>query len=96
MVTPAASGKRILTVSGLITPQLIVNIIGKNFPELKSKLPKGGDPDQILPKGIFPTGWDTSRSLELFGDQGFSYKGLEESLVDTVNSILELEKGWNV
>jgi len=54
-----------------------------------------GNPDQILPKGVQPTGWDTSKSFEVFGE-GWGYKGLEESLVDTVASILELEKKWGI
>jgi hypothetical protein len=95
LTAPAASGQRILIVSGLITPQLVVNIIDKRFPELRSRLPKGGDPSQILPEGISPTGWNTSRSFKIFG-KGWSYMGLEESLVDAVNSILELENGWKI
>ncbi|KAF2669921.1 NAD(P)-binding protein [Microthyrium microscopicum] len=95
LTNPAASNKRIIIVSGLITPQLIVNIIGKNFPQLKSRLPEGGDPNKILPEGTVPTGWDTSRSFQIFGES-WKYKELEESLVDTVNAILEFEKKWDV
>jgi len=89
---PAASNKRIITVSGLITPQLVANIIRKNFPELRERVPEG-EPKQILPKGIQPTGWDTSRSFEVLGPD-WSYIGLEQSLVDAVTVILELEKRW--
>jgi len=89
---PAASNKRIVTISGLITPQLVANIIRKNFPELRDRVDEG-NPEQILPKGIHPTGWDTSRSFEVLGPD-WSYIGLEKSLVDAVTVILELEKGW--
>ncbi|KAF2494356.1 NAD(P)-binding protein [Lophium mytilinum] len=52
-----------------------------------------GTPEQILPKGVQPTGWDTRRNLEVFGPD-WRYIGLEQSLIDTVKSISELEKGW--
>jgi nucleoside-diphosphate-sugar epimerase len=93
MTTPAASGKRVILVSGQISPQLVINVIRQNFPELKDRIIEG-NPEQELPLGVHPTGWDTSRSLELFGDQGFSYVSLEKSVVDTVKSLLELEKKW--
>jgi hypothetical protein len=79
-------------VSGLITPQLVINIISEHFPELRSRLLKG-DPDRILPKGVVPTGWDTSRSFQVLGPD-WSYIELEKSVVDTVQSILELEQSW--
>jgi hypothetical protein len=89
---PTASNKRIILVSNLIAPQLVINIIYEHFPELRSRLLKG-EPDQILPKGVAPTGWDTSRSFEIFGP-GWSYIDLKKSVIDTVHSILELEKNW--
>jgi nucleoside-diphosphate-sugar epimerase len=88
-----ASNKRIILVSSLITPQLIINIIYENFPELRSRLLKG-KPDQIFPEGVAPTGWNTSRSFEIFGP-GWSYINLEKSVVDAVHSIIELEKTWS-
>ncbi|KAI9728072.1 MAG: hypothetical protein M1834_007788 [Cirrosporium novae-zelandiae] len=94
LTNPAAANKRILLISGEITPQLVVNIIRKNFPELRNRAYEG-EPDQIYPKGVKPTGWDTSRSYEIFGSS-WGYIGLEKSIVDTVNSILQLEKGWKM
>ncbi|KAF2635894.1 NAD(P)-binding protein [Massarina eburnea CBS 473.64] len=93
MTTPDAGGKRVILVSGSISPQLVVNAIRKNFPELRDRIVEG-HPEQEQPPGLNPTGWDTRRSLELFGSQGFGYKALEDSVVDTVRSLLELEKGW--
>jgi hypothetical protein len=92
--TPKAANQRNLLVSELITPQLVVNIIRKHFPQLNHKIMEG-NPSQILPKGVDPTGWDTSKSLEIFGD-GWGYRGLEESLVNTVKCILDLEKQWGM
>jgi hypothetical protein len=94
LTEPKAANQRILLVSRLITPQLVINLIRKNFPQLHDRTAVG-NPSQILPKGVQPTGWDTSKSFEMFGD-GWEYKGLEESLVDTVTSILELEKKWGI
>ena len=91
---PKAANQRIMLVSGLITPQLVANIIRKHFPQLADRIDEG-DPHQILPKGVQPTGWSVRKSFEVFGD-GWQYIGLEESLVDTVACILDLEKQWNM
>lgn len=92
MTAPGASGKRILLVSELITPQLVVNTIRKHFPESRGRVSEG-NPEQILPKSVDPTGWNVSRSHEIFG-KDWSYRGLEESVTDTVRDILAHEKVW--
>lgn len=92
LTSSGASGKRILLVSGLITPQLVVNTIRKHFPQARERLGEG-KPEQILPKGVNPTGWDVSRSHEVFG-KDWIYRGLEESVTDTVGDILVHEKVW--
>ena len=92
MTTPGASNKRILLVSGLITPQLVANVIRKHFPELRDRVSEGS-PDQIYPKGVDPTGWDVSGSYEIFGKE-WGYRDLVESLTDTVRDILSQEKQW--
>jgi hypothetical protein len=78
LTAPNASNKRILLVSELVTPQLVVNTIRKRFPNLRERVAKE-DPSQILPKGVKPTGWNVSRSYEVFGE-GWTYRTLEESL----------------
>lgn len=93
MAAPGASNKRILLVSGLITPQLVANTIRKHFPELRDRVAEG-NPAQILPKGVNPTGWDVSRSQEVFG-KDWNYRSLEESVVDTVRDILRHEDHWS-
>lgn len=93
MTSLGASGKRILLVSGTITPQLVVNIIRDNFPELKGRVPEGNRA-QVFPKGVDPTDWDVSRSREVFGET-WSYRSLKESVVDTVKDILHHEDDWN-
>ncbi len=92
MTAPGASGKRILLVSGSVTPQLVVNTIRKHFPEARGRVSEG-NPEQILPKSVDPTGWNVSRSHEVFG-KSWSYRELEETLTDTVSDILAHEKVW--
>jgi hypothetical protein len=93
MTASAASNKRILLVSGLITPQLIINIIRKNFPELHNRIIEG-KPDTLIPKGIEPTDWDVSRSFEIFG-QDWEYTNVEKTVTDTVKDLLMHEKRWD-
>jgi hypothetical protein len=92
MTTAAASNKRILLVSGLITPQLIINVIRKNFPSLQGRVIEG-NPAQLIPKGIEPTDWDVTRSFEIFGSD-WKYIGLEKTVTDTVNNLLAHETKW--
>ncbi|KAJ5183457.1 NAD dependent epimerase/dehydratase [Penicillium capsulatum] len=92
LTNPAASNKRILLISGLISPQLVVNIIRDNFPQLKERVPEG-TPSQTLPPGIHPTGWDMRDSIDILAKgtpKGtWDYITLEESVVDAVKSMLE-------
>jgi nucleoside-diphosphate-sugar epimerase len=92
MTTPAASNKRIILVSGLITPQLVINAIRKNFPELHDRVIEG-HPEILMPDGIDPTHWDASRSHEIFGPE-WKYIDVETSVTDTVRNMLEHEKRW--
>ena len=94
MTAPKASNKRILLVSDLLTPQLVVNIIHKHFPNLTDRVEKG-DPSRILPQGVNPNNWNVSRSLDIFG-KDWRYRSLEESVTDTVESLLRYEDGWNL
>jgi hypothetical protein len=89
---PATSNQRILIVSGLISPQLVINITRKHFPELKDRIMEG-NPSQILPENVKPTGWNTQKSYDVFGKE-WKYIDLETSVVDTVKDILRLEKEW--
>lgn len=89
ITAPLASNKRILLVSGVITPQLIANTIRAKFPELKARVEEG-NAAQVFPDGVNSRGWDVSRSYEVFG-KDWSYRGLEESVTDTVQDILRRE-----
>ncbi|KAL7939331.1 NAD dependent epimerase/dehydratase [Trichoderma chlorosporum] len=92
LMNPAAGGKRIVLVSELFTPQLVANVIRKNFPNLRDRVSEG-NPSQILPPGVHPTGWSLERSLYIL-EQGategkWDYIGLEKSIIYTVKSMLE-------
>jgi hypothetical protein len=92
MTIPAASNKRILLVSGLITPQIIINVIRNRFPELHGRVIEG-IPGKLIPDGVEPTDWDVRRSHEVFGDT-WRYIELEKTIVDTVRDLLDHEKRW--
>ena len=93
MTAAKASNKRILVVSGLITPQLVATYIRERFPELKERV-ASGNPSRTVPEGVaLLPGWDVSRSHEVFG-ASWSYRGLEESVADTVGDIVRHEREW--
>ncbi|KAJ3296464.1 methylglyoxal reductase (NADPH-dependent) gre2 [Borealophlyctis nickersoniae] len=76
---PAASGKRFITSAGGFSSEKIAQIIAKRFPELKGKVPVvEGDvkePD---------TEADNTAAREVLG---IKFRSLEESVVDTVESV---------
>ncbi|KAE8385372.1 NAD dependent epimerase/dehydratase [Aspergillus alliaceus] len=92
LTNPAAANQRILLISDLIAPQLVANVIRKNFPALKDRVPEG-NPSQILPSGVHPTGWDMRVSLDILAkgtkEGKWNYIDLETSVTDTVNSMME-------
>jgi nucleoside-diphosphate-sugar epimerase len=82
MEKPDAANKRFFVVSGYFSNREIIQIIKKNFPEYKDKLPSDSTPGGDYPEGgIFKV--DNSRSKEVLG---LKYRGLEECIVDTVKS----------
>ena len=87
-----AGGQRILLIAGEISPQIVVNIIRKNFPTLRDKVPVG-NPSQLLPPGVHPTGWDMRRSIEILSkgtkEGRWEYIGIEASVTDAVKSMID-------
>ena len=100
MTISTSLGNRLLLVADTITPQLLVNIIRKNFPQLNGRLSAGGNEAEIFPTGVNPTGWDVSKSSAILSSweeldgKKWEYIKLETSVVDTVQKILELEDHW--
>ncbi|KAL2410807.1 Ketoreductase azaE [Exophiala dermatitidis] len=81
METPAAGGKRFFVTAGYMTNGEIAQIIKDKFPQFADKLPEKLDTE--LPEDVY--GYDNSRSKEVLG---LEYRKLEETIVDTVNSLL--------
>lgn len=84
---PEAADKRFFITAGYFSNKEIAEIIRKNFPEFEKELPgkdvKGGD---------YPAGgvykYDNSRTVEVLG---IKFKSLEESIVDTVKSLKDID-----
>ena len=83
-----AAGKRFFIVADKFSNKQIAEIIAEKFPQLKDGLPTG----DALKSGDFPAagtpGFDNRRSVEVLG---LTYRSLEESVVDTVKSLLAVE-----
>lgn len=79
---PEAANKRFFTVAGLFSNREVANIIKKSFPRYKDL------PSESTPGGDYPEGglysFNNKRSIEILG---LKYKTLEESIVDTVQSL---------
>lgn len=92
MEVPEAGGKRFYVVGGYFSNKKIAGIVRGEFGwVLEGLLPseevvEGTEDD--FPEGHW--GFDNSRSREVLGVE---YRGLEESVVDTVRSILGMEGG---
>lgn len=95
LTNPTAAGNRIALISGELSPKLVIDAIRKHFPELVQRTPVG-ELDCVFPEGARRTKWDTSRSLKILGGAEWKCIGLEQSVVDTVTCLLELEKKWNI
>ncbi|KAG7288364.1 hypothetical protein NEMBOFW57_007895 [Staphylotrichum longicolle] len=88
MTVPEAGGKRFYVVGGFFSNPRLAGIVRRRFPELEEKLPAR---EEAEGKDDFPEdhwAFDNSRSREVLG---LKYRGLEESVADTVESILRFE-----
>lgn len=88
MTVPEAGGKRFYVVGGFFSNPRLAGIVRRRFPELEGRLPSR---EEAEGKDDFPEdhwAFDSSRSREVLG---LKYTGLEESVVDTVESILRFE-----
>ncbi|KAK3899531.1 putative NADPH-dependent methylglyoxal reductase [Staphylotrichum tortipilum] len=89
MSVPEAGGKRFYVVSGFFTNHRICGLLRRHFREVYDNLPPLSDE---LGNDDFPIvhwGFDNSRSKDVLG---IRYMNLEQSIVDTVKSILALKK----
>jgi nucleoside-diphosphate-sugar epimerase len=86
MMTPEAGGKRFYVVGGHFSNKQIADVIGDEFIECRERLPQDAVDD--MPEDVMQ--FDNSRSREVLG---LKYRGLRESVVDTVKSIEQLRRG---
>ncbi|CAG8075009.1 unnamed protein product [Penicillium nalgiovense] len=80
--TAIASNQRYLTVSNTYSHQQFVDIMRKHFPSLEGRLPAGRAEENEV------AGGDNRKAIR---DLGFAPGGLEETVVDTVKRLLEIE-----
>lgn len=80
-----AAGQRYFITSGNYSNQQVCDVIRKNFPELKDRVPEG-TPGAPLPDMYKTDNSKASREL------GIKFHSLEDTIVDTVKNLLELEK----
>lgn len=83
MEKPEAGGKRFYLVEGPMSTQTIADVVAKNFPEYKDRLPEGRVPNDGFPEGGVHDN-DNSRSK---AELGIEYTPLEKSVTDFINSI---------
>ncbi len=84
-VAEAAKNKRFFVTAGNFSHQDIAQVIRKDFPEYRDGLPEGVKGGEYPDGGHY--GYDNSRTREVLGVE---FRGLEESVVDTVKSLKEL------
>ncbi|EMC92843.1 hypothetical protein BAUCODRAFT_37757 [Baudoinia panamericana UAMH 10762] len=78
-----AANKRFFITAGYFSNKEIAEIIAKNFPEYKDKLPTSSTPGGDYPKeGLYK--FNNERVIKTLG---IKFRGLEESIVDAVKSL---------
>ncbi|KAI1327055.1 ketoreductase [Xylariaceae sp. FL0255] len=85
LTVPAAGNKRFYVVGSHFSNKHIADVIRKSFPGLAGRLPDEATCEDDLPVDVY--GFDNSRSRNVLG---LEYTSLEQSVVDTVQSILAL------
>ena len=81
-----AAGERFLPSGGQYSFQMIVDILREKFPELRDLVPVG-KPGSGLGAEVY--GVDATKSESILG---IKFRGLEELVVDTAKSLLDIKK----
>ncbi|OTB15194.1 hypothetical protein K445DRAFT_301204 [Daldinia sp. EC12] len=84
ITVPEAGGNRFYIVGGHFSNKRIVDSIRKSYPKFGERLPPEDAPDDF-PADVY--GFNNGKSVKLLG---LDYNSLEESVKDTVQSILDL------
>lgn len=86
LLVPSAGGKRFYVVGGHFSNKRIVDAVREGFPELGTVLPEERKVVDDFPDDVYQ--FDNRRSREVLG---LEYTGLQRSICDTVQSILEFQ-----
>ena len=81
---PEAGGNRFFTTAGYFSNKRVAEAVRKSFPELDDKLPSKDTPDDFVKSYEY----DNSKSIKVLK---LSYRSLDDSIKDTVESIKEVE-----
>lgn len=84
---PQAGGHRFFVSKGYYSYQQFVDILREAIPEIKGRIPEGETGRRIDAADVYGT--EVERSERVLG---LKYSGLNETIVDTARSLLELEK----
>ena len=89
MLVPEAGGRRFYVVGGHFSNGRLAGVVRSMSSEiLAERIPPVDDTPDDMPPDVYQ--FDNSRSRDMLGIT--TYRSLEESVMDTVNSVLELEK----
>ncbi|EDO15833.1 hypothetical protein Kpol_1057p21 [Vanderwaltozyma polyspora DSM 70294] len=80
-------GERLILSNGPFGKQDIINVLNKNYPQLKGKIPPS-NPDTDAKIGKNACGVNNEKSKSILG---FKFMAFEETVCDTVNQILKKE-----
>ncbi|KAI9873719.1 MAG: methylglyoxal reductase (NADPH-dependent) gre2 [Pleopsidium flavum] len=81
-----AANQRFFITSGSYSYQMVCDVIRKNFPELKDRTPAGKQGSGLGAEVYKVSNEKAKKEL------GLSFRSLEETIVDTVRRLLELER----
>jgi nucleoside-diphosphate-sugar epimerase len=85
--TPNAGNERIIVTAAAASSQRIADILRENFPELERRTPAGKPGTNSLPENHFTI--SNEKSMKILG---LKYREEEDTFVDMVRQILEIEK----
>ncbi|KAG6811439.1 hypothetical protein H0H92_007354 [Tricholoma furcatifolium] len=89
--TSAVGRKRILIASPHgFHPKAVLEMLAESRPELQSRLTKNTSPEYPFDR----TPIDFGRVEEVLGMSKDDFKGVEETMIETVDSLIALEKQW--
>lgn len=86
LTSSTAANQRLLLSPGVFTNEKLVQVIYDRFPSLRDRLSKNENQENVV-----PAKFDLSKTEAL----GIKYTSFEDTIVDTVKRLLELEKKLN-